>query len=315
MSEYKLSIIVPTYNLENEIDKTFKSIKSQSIGFENIEVIFVDDNSTDDTLNILNGYAKEYDNVTVISTDENSSYGGKPRNIGLEKATGDLITFVDSDDYVDVKMIEKLLNNMGDSDVSICDITKIDSTKQIYFKNHINYGSDQINFMLSHPGPVAKLYKKELLKDHKFMENVYYEDLAFTTTLAKKVHKVSYLEEQLYFYIIHDNSTMQQKVWTDKLDDVFKVMDYVTINLKDYKDELEYLYIEHYLYSCSLRFIDYPEGKERLHKVEKLMETYPEWNKNKYYQQKSKKFKIICMLASKKMYGVIKLLKKLGGKK
>ena len=45
------------------------------------------------------------------------------------------------------------------------------------------------------------------------------------------------------------------------------------------------------------------------------MEAYPEWSKNKYYQQKSKKFKIICMLASKKMYGVIKLLKKLTGKK
>ena len=100
MSEYKLSIIVPTYNLENEIDKTFKSIKSQSIGFENIEVIFVDDNSTDDTLNILNGYAKEYDNVTVISTDENSSYGGKPRNIGLKHSTADYVLFLDGDDQL-----------------------------------------------------------------------------------------------------------------------------------------------------------------------------------------------------------------------
>ena len=307
----KVSIIVPIYNACLYLSKCLESLVNQT--YENIEIILINDGSTDQSEDIVKLYLEKFDNIIYIKDTNHGQ--GHARNLGIERATGELITFVDSDDYVDETMIEKLLNNMGDSDVSICDITKIDSTKQIYFKNHINYGSDQINFMLSHPGPVAKLYKKELLKDHRFMENVYYEDLAFTTTLAPKVHKVSYLEEQLYFYIIHDNSTMQQKVWTDKLDDVFKVMDYVTENLKDYKEELEYLYIEHYLYSCSLRFIDYPEGKERLEKVEKLMETYPEWSKNKYYQQKSKKSKIICMLASKKMYGVIKLLKKLGGKK
>lgn len=307
----KVSIIVPIYNAYLYLSKCLESLVNQT--YKNIEIILINDGSTDQSEDIIKLYLEKFDNIVYIKDTNHGQ--GHARNIGLEKATGDLITFVDSDDYVEVTMIEKLLNNMGDSDVSICDLTKIDSTKQIYFKNHIDYGNDQINFMLSHPGPVAKLYKKELLKNHKFMENVYYEDLAFTTTLSPKVHKVSYLPEPLYFYIIHDNSTMQQKVWTNKLDDVFKVMDYVTEELKDYKDELEYLYIEHYLYSCSLRFIDYPEGKERLEKVEKIMEKYPEWNKNKYYQVKSKKFKLICMLASKKMYGVIKLLKKLGGKK
>ena len=307
----KVSIIVPIYNAYLYLSKCLESLVNQT--YKNIEIILINDGSTDQSEDIIKLYLEKFDNIVYIKDTNHGQ--GHARNIGLEKATGDLITFVDSDDYVEVTMIEKLLNNMNDSDISICDITKIDSTKQIYFKNHINYGSDQVNLMLSHPGPVAKLYKKELLKDHRFMENVYYEDLAFTTTLSPKVHKVSYVEEPLYFYIIHDNSTMQQKVWTDKLDDVFKVMDYVKENLKDYKDELEYLYIEPYLYSCSLRFIDYPEGKERLLKVEKLMEAYPEWNKNKYYLQKSKKFKIICIFASKKMYGVIKLLKKISGKK
>ncbi len=307
----KVSIIVPIYNAYLYLSKCLETLVTQT--YKNIEIILINDGSTDNSEEIVNLYLRKFDNIIYIKDTNHGQ--GHARNVGLEKATGDLITFVDSDDYVNVTMVEKLVNALGDSDISVCDITKIDSTKQIYFKNHINYGNDQVSFMLSHPGPVAKIYKKEILKDHKFMEGVYYEDLAFTTTLSKKVHKVSYVTEPLYFYIIHDNSTMQQRVWTDKLDDVFKVMDYITSRLSDYKDELEYLYIEHYLYSCSLRFIDYPEGKDRLSKVEKLMESYPEWSKNKYYQQKSKKFKIICMLASKKMYGVIKILKKLGGKK
>lgn len=307
----KVSIIVPIYNAYLYLSKCLESLVKQT--YKNIEIILINDGSTDNSEEIVNLYLEKFDNIIYIKDTNHGQ--GHARNVGLERATGDLITFVDSDDYVDVTIVEKLVNALGDSDVSICDITKIDSTKQIYFKNHINYGNDQVNFMLSHPGPVAKIYKKELLKDHKFMENVYYEDLAFTTSLSKNVHKVSYIEEPLYFYIIHDNSTMQQKTWTNKLDDVFKVMDYVTSELGEYKEELEYLYIEHYLYSCSLRFIDYPEGKERLEKVEKLMEAYPNWNKNKYYQIKSSKFKIICTLASKKMYGIIKILKKLGGKK
>ena len=306
----KVSIIVPVYNVEKYLNKCLDSLVNQT--YKNCEIILVNDGSLDNSEKIIKSYAKNYSNIVYLKDTNHGQ--GHARNLGIKKATGDLITFVDSDDYVDLTMIEELVNSLGDSDVSVCDIMKIDNDQEIYFKNYLDYGSDQVNFCLSHPGPVAKLYRKVILTNHQFMEGVYYEDLAFTTTL-RNIKKVSYIEKPLYYYVIHDNSTMQQKVFTEKLDDLFKVMDYVTNHLESNPLELEYLYIEHYLYSGVMRFLDYPEGKTRLVKIQKLMKKYPHWSKNKYYKKKSRKFKIICWLASTKMYFLIKILKKIGGKR
>ena len=307
----KVSIIVPIYNSSYYLSKCLDSLVKQT--YKNIEIILVNDGSTDNSEEIINVYLCNYANITYIKDTNHGQ--GYARNLGITKATGDLITFVDSDDYIDTTMIEKLVNNLGDSDISICDINKIINNNQLYFKNYYIYGKDQINFMLSHPGPVAKLYKKDVIKDCRFLENVYYEDLAFTISVSKNINKVSYLEEPLYYYIIHDNSTMQQKEFNTKIDDIFKVMDYVTNELTDYKDELEYLYIEHFLYSATLRYIEYNEGIERLNKINEIMLKYPNYKDNKYYKMKSIKFKLVCYLASKKKYELIKFLKKLGGRK
>lgn len=307
----KVSVIVPIYNSSLYLSKCLESIVNQT--YKNLEIILINDGSTDNSEEVINLYLTRFQNIIYLKDTNHGQ--GHARNIGISYATGELITFIDSDDYVDVTMIEKLVNNIGDSDVAVCDITKIDNNRQIYFKNYLPYGNDQVSFMLSHPGPVAKLYKREALGNHRFVENLYYEDLAFTTVLAKSIKKVSYVKEALYFYIIHDNSTMQQKEFSPKLDDIFEIMDYVTINLEKYREELEYLYIEHYLYSATLRFIDYPEGASRIERIEKIMETYPNWDMNVYYQKKTTKFKIVCTLASKKKYDILRLLKKLGGKR
>ena len=179
----KVSVIVPIYNSSLYLSKCLESIVNQT--YKNIEIILINDGSTDNSEEVINLYLNRFNNIIYLKDTNHGQ--GHARNIGLSYATGDLITFIDSDDYVDTSMIEKLVNNLGDSDVSVCDITKIDSNRQIYFKNYLPYGDDQISFMLSHPGPVAKIYRKKLLENHRFVENLYYEDLAFTTTLAKDV--------------------------------------------------------------------------------------------------------------------------------
>ena len=307
----KVSIIVPIYNSSKYINKCLDSLVNQT--YKDIEIILINDGSTDKSEEIIKPYLKKYKNIVYIKDTNHGQ--GYARNKGLEVCTGNLITFVDSDDYIDYDMILKLVDNLGDSDISICDINKVINSSKVYFKNYYTYGTDKINVMLSHPGPVAKLYRKEIIKNVRFLENVYYEDLAFTTVLSQNVSKVSYLEEALYYYVIHDNSTMQQKKFTTKLDDIFKVMDYVSSNLTDYPTELEYLYIEHYLYSATLRFVDYKEGLERLDIINKEMLKYPNYKNNIYYQKKSIKFKLICNLSMKKKYHIIKLLKKIGDRK
>lgn len=108
----KISVIVPCYNVEKYIDRCVKSIVNQTIGIENLEVIFVNDASTDHTLSKLQEWESRYpDDIMVITYDENLRQGGA-RNLGLQYASCEYIGFVDSDDWVELDMYETLLQPM-----------------------------------------------------------------------------------------------------------------------------------------------------------------------------------------------------------
>lgn len=98
MSQYKISIIIPTFNVENDLQRAINSLLNQTIGFENLEIILVDDNSTDNTQEIILEYSKEYKNIKYHFLEENSGSAGKPRNIGIKIATSTYVIFLDNDD-------------------------------------------------------------------------------------------------------------------------------------------------------------------------------------------------------------------------
>ena len=98
MANYKISMIVPTYNVEDDLKRAIDSLLNQTIGFENIEVLLVDDFSTDNTRQIIRDYAKQYENIRYIFLESNSGSAGRPRNIGIENASADYIMFLDNDD-------------------------------------------------------------------------------------------------------------------------------------------------------------------------------------------------------------------------
>ena len=99
MLNYKISVIISTYNTGDFLNEFLESIKSQSIGFENIEVIFVDDNSNDEyTLKLLKEFEKSYDNVKIEFLNTNSGFPGTGRNVGLKLASADYVIFSDHDD-------------------------------------------------------------------------------------------------------------------------------------------------------------------------------------------------------------------------
>ena len=116
---YKISIIVPVYNVEDYLRNTLDSIVSQSFGLENLEVVLVDDKSTDGSADIIREYVDKYDNFKGIFFDEGSGFPGKPRNVGLEHATAEYIMFLDSDDWLEENACEVLYESIVDEDADI----------------------------------------------------------------------------------------------------------------------------------------------------------------------------------------------------
>ena len=99
MQEYKISVIIPVYNGEKHLSHAINSLLQQTIGFENLQIILIDDCSTDKSLEIIDLYVSKYPNMVSIHLAENSGFVGQPRNIGMKRANADHYMFLDQDDW------------------------------------------------------------------------------------------------------------------------------------------------------------------------------------------------------------------------
>ncbi len=136
---YLVSLIIPIYNAENFLENTINSVINQSIGFHNIELILIDDNSKDDSRKIINEYSKKYDNIHCYYSDKNHGFPGFGRNVGLENSTTEYVMFMDNDDELDKDICKKLYETITTENVDIvcCDKATVDSIGIIKKNNPI----------------------------------------------------------------------------------------------------------------------------------------------------------------------------------
>lgn len=119
MSEYKVSVLISSYNYAHIIGEAFESVKNQTFNFDDIEVIFVDDKSSDNSVEVIQKFVDEYDNVKLFITPEGHDGLSFSRNWSMELASADYITFLDSDDKLGPEFIESTYNEMVENDVDI----------------------------------------------------------------------------------------------------------------------------------------------------------------------------------------------------
>ena len=165
-----ISIIVPVYNVEKYISKCIESLINQT--YNNIEIIIINDGSVDKTKTICEQFAHKDGRIILINTENKGV--SHARNIGIKKAKGDYIGFVDSDDFIEKEMYEKLIYNARENNAEICacdwtnlvdyekgrgTITIIDNKENIV--NSLFYNNNINGYMCN------KLYKKALLIDNK----------------------------------------------------------------------------------------------------------------------------------------------------
>ena len=313
----KVSVIVPVYNVEKYLRKCLDSLVNQT--FNDYEIILVNDGSTDTSQSIIDEYVSKYPIIKAYKKENGGM--SSARNVALSYATGEYIAFVDSDDFVEMFFLEKMYNRAieTNSDVVICDYYALNEEEKRKITCHMNMSpEDKIEFLISPPMVWSKLIKKEIMDKVRFTEGIFYEDLDICVRMLPYVNKVSFVDEALYdYYLQHSGSVMTQKTFNTHLLDIFTVLEDSKKQLEtNYFREIEYIYITHLLRTATLRFLDYPNTNEYLLKINETMEKeFPNWRENEYYNQCSIKVKLICFLAIHKMYGVLKLIKKITGRR
>lgn len=211
---YKISVILPIYNVEKYLKECVESIINQTIGFENIELIMVDDCSTDNSYNIAQEYAKKYENCISIKNEERSGAAGKPRNEGIKIATGKYLMFSDPDDFFALDAFEKMYNkieekkadfvisnwNYADEDGTHWEKPVFDPHRFNEFKLSIHDYGD--SFYIMNSSMCNKIFNREFVISNgiKCLEYVPGEDTYFSMNAFLNAKNVYYTTDITYFY-------------------------------------------------------------------------------------------------------------------
>lgn len=235
-----VTIIIPVYNVEKYLKKCLDSVVNQT--YKNLEIIIVNDASPDLSNVIISEYEKNYKNIKVITKLKNEGLS-EARNTGMDNAQGDYIFFLDSDDWISVDTIEKLLFLVQkyESPIVNCAYTNTIGTfefkknpgKIIITQRDLTENKD----LLLISGTVwNKLYKHNIFENLRFPKGLWYEDNAFIYPLITKVKSYTNTNEIFYCYRRHINSiTLSTKTRPNiKVFDRFTIGDFIKEKCLDF---------------------------------------------------------------------------------
>lgn len=263
----KISIIVPVYNVENELARCIDSLVRQT--YKDIEIILIDDGSTDSSATICDEYEHKYSNIKVI----HKKNGGlsSARNCGIINSSGTYLLFVDSDDYINVKTCEKFAEAVKKDkvDIVVGEARKTENNKITLYKhdsfekNKIYNNKQYINIAIKNNefyAPVCfNIYRREFLIENKlfFKEGILHEDMEYLPRLflsANNIKKISYV---FYEYIIREQSITTNKDYTKNVNDIFEIYAewyemFEKIEDKETKKMLNCVLSKYFMASCRI---------------------------------------------------------------
>jgi len=286
----KLSVIVPVYNTRKYLDKCLNSIISQSL--KDIELIVINDGSKENIDDIIKKYK---DKVIYIKNDNHGI--GYTRNLGIKKANGEYIGFVDSDDFIECDMYLKYYKFAKENNLDVIvgnyyeyhkdykkevktesfDIGNIYDNKEILIK--VNYG------------PCNKIFKRDILIDNNiwFEENLKYEDMPFILKALKHSKRVGHLNESYYNYNVRNLS--ETTTVNERNFDIFKIFDVINNYYnhdKELSEEIEYLNISKLLdYNIQQRKQKDSNLRNKFinQTFKYINNNFPNYKQNKYFKK------------------------------
>lgn len=318
MDKPLISVIVPIYKVEDYLDRCIESIVNQT--YHNLEIILVDDGSPDNCPLMCDKWAKKDKRIKVIHKEN----GGlsDARNAGMEIATGEYISFVDSDDLVDVVFLEELhrVADKTGAELVACDLQLFRSENELARSPKIvgykEYSSEQaLSQLIKGKGFRAvawnKLYKADLLLAERFEYGKLHEDEFFTYRIISKCSRLVFVDAPLYYYRQRQDSIMGAKSLRhlDGLEAGLQRLSFLKENYPNlyYSDRVTYCIgcINGYVIADSGRFEKANQAKKKIKAYRKCVEiSVSEWLK---YDMKSK---IYILMSSPMLIGIFAKIKK-----
>lgn len=247
-----ISIIVPIYNVEKTLNRLFKCIKTQYE--QNYEVLLIDDGSTDKSGFICDAIVKDDTRFHVYHKENEGA--AKARNLGINAAKGEYITFLDADDEVPKNYLSELLNTCisKECDIVVCDVVIIEEgneKRRFTCKEEVIDHIEALNKVLIrqeiNSGPCAKLFRRDIIENITFPSLKAYEDILFVKEAFLRACKVAVINNTEYRYIQNSAGAMNSFLKTPSEDIIIateELTECIRTN-KKLSDEALYVTLSH----------------------------------------------------------------------
>ena len=287
-TEYSISVIVPVFNVESYIEACLNSLVNQTVPFD--EIIIVNDGSEDASIRICKIYSEEYDNIILINQSNQGLSAA--RNNGIAHAKGRYLIFVDSDDYVDLRMCDRLKKELkgGDFDIifyNACILNDLDEekNKDQFIRNRKYTGCimSGMQFFSSsfqeyyNVSACMAIYRKELIDRYSisFPKGLYFEDNFFFVQTVLNAQTVECINDQLYIRRCRPNSITTSAINEKKCMDQMEVHDLIWDYLAEYeKKEYYRSFYRDYISARMLLVLDFCIAAFEDHLVSKRKEEF-----------------------------------------
>ena len=261
-----ISVIVPVYKVENYLDRCVESITNQT--YKNLEIILVDDGSPDNCPRMCDEWSKKDSRIKVIHKEN----GGlsDARNAGMVIATGEVISFIDSDDYIDLNMYELLINKMHetDSDIVSCGVNWVDESGRVLKSDivlsDVVFSTVEAMKELLDDGALKqpvwnRIYKREIALTIPFEKGKCHEDVFWSYQAVGKSKRICVINQVFYYYVQRSDSIMGRSFSETRLDALeanHNRCAYIKKNFPELYTHASYIYLVTcmYLLQCILYY-------------------------------------------------------------
>ena len=286
--KFKISIIIPVYNSEKYLDKLLESIISQT--YKNYEIILIDDGSTDNSLQKIKSYEKENNFIKYLSIK--NSGPGVARKKGFEISTGDILIFVDSDDFIPNKKVFQRIIEIYEKekfDILLFNVKVIKNGQEIiaspFMNKKIKTGKINVKYLTKNriaPALWYKVFVKEKMKNEYFCNYKNFEDF-YTTYLYLNECKNFYYTDEVFYYSNRDNENSISK--KRNADTLSKTVDLLKETYDKCKNEYKFIISK----TMTVFYIDLrrliqvsndtiEEKRKRIKKAKELKEYFNVWD-------------------------------------